>query len=116
MAKFLLPHDCFRCKYSGESSLSISGKHIKQTCGGCGFYIKFFPVKDLPTVGAVRQQIWQICQGKLDAVEIVKDQMLFFGQPYEPKDFISNWTLYFSLLKYIEQNVETSKLSDNQHK
>ncbi len=70
-------NDCHKCGYSGESKFSISGTHLKQKCGNCGFYIKFLDHKLFPSVADLRLKIWQISGGSKELIEIAKSEISF---------------------------------------
>ena len=77
MSDFIFHNDCHKCGYSGESRFSISGTHLKQICGKCGFYIKFLDHKLFPSVADLRLKIWGISGGNKELIEMAKVDISF---------------------------------------
>jgi hypothetical protein len=88
----LIKHRCFQCGVTGESNLHISGKHIKQTCGACERYVKFYPQANLPTIKELKLRIWELC-GK----DLTKVKESAAGLCVGLETFIDLWKVYFWL-------------------
>lgn len=57
-----MEHSCHRCNHSLPVRFSRSGKHVKASCGHCGFYIKFVPQGTIPNYQESRNKIWALTQ------------------------------------------------------
>lgn len=67
--QFLIECKCHRCGTTGESSLSISGPHIKQSCPNCGWYVKFIKANLIPNKIDIKVAIYHALNGNLSLVD-----------------------------------------------
>lgn len=95
--KLLLSSKCERCGSEGAPHLSISGPHVRMSCGACGFYIKFVGKQALPSVPELRAEIWRITNQAVDVIERAKKACGF--QDVQT----SEWRAmqYYKLYKYL---------------
>ncbi len=56
--------------------LSLSGPHVKQSCGFCGKYIKFINQRSVPNFLESRQSIWETTND-LALIEAKKGEIKF---------------------------------------
>lgn len=90
---------CTKCGAIGESKLSISGKHVKQSCNSCGAYVKFYPQNDLPPLKDVRAWIWEYTGGDLAVIGVFKNATNFVNYEDYLGKFIQYWKIYLQCLK-----------------
>jgi hypothetical protein len=94
---------CKKCGLIDESSFSISGKHIKQSCGSCGAYQKFYPQDQLPSIASIINKIASSSY-KFDAAKLIAET---FEKVKHSNDFgyrfYNYWTLYLKLRQNITQ-------------
>lgn len=94
----LLPSNCGRCGFKGESVLFLKGPHVKQQCGNCGRYVAFLGKEKLPELVAIKQEIYRLAAADLDKIAGAKKEIGFISQTVPLKEKIQYWRLltYFN--------------------
>lgn len=99
-AKPFFEHACHKCGVIEETRFSISGKHLKQMCGNCGFYVKFFDQNLFPTVHEIKSKIWFITEQDLSVINSAKKQCEFNeGEGTGLYRRLEYWKLYLQIRK-----------------
>lgn len=109
ISQYLLQTTCYSCGTISEPILSASGKHIKQSCGACGKYIKFIAQNTLPHIKLVRAAIWSLSMEDVVFIQSVKQEMLFEEYKLAHGEYIAYWRLYLEIRKQIIQALEANE-------
>lgn len=99
IVKCFLENDCHKCGHSGESRIYMSGPHVKQVCENCGFYVKFIKPVDIPSAREIKEKIWFMTDGNLDAITKAKTESEFIENQKGVYEKLSYFKLYKTLRK-----------------
>lgn len=86
---------CIRCNTTIPHKYTISGPHVKEICGSCGFYIKFTRKTEIPSVAESKALIWEITND----LKIIAELKLKLGL-FNKEDSIGYHNLYVEILKH----------------
>jgi hypothetical protein len=98
-------HDCHRCGVCDEYKFSVSGKHIKASCNGCGAYVEFIKQSKIPSVLEIKEKIFVMVDRDIQKIKNVKQEIGFIenreGMATEfcSRKQLEYWKLYLHLKK-----------------
>lgn len=97
--KPFIPSNCHRCGYAGESNLVMAGPHVKQTCGNCNAYIKFYDKTSIPDLREIKLAIMELAGGDISGIEGAKKEVRFFKEKSPVFEKVQYWKLLIHFIK-----------------
>lgn len=93
------PTTCVKCGAVDEANFVFAGPHLKQVCGHCRAYIKFFDKSLIPSVKEIKIKIWAMSGADLNKINMAKENILFA----EKLTGLSEKVEYFKLWREIRK-------------
>jgi hypothetical protein len=81
--------------------------HVRQECGNCGAYIKWYPQNLLPALRQIKLAIMELAGGVITDIEEAKKEVHFFVR----KDPVEEKCQYWKLLTHF---VKAEKIKSQQ--
>lgn len=99
----LVENTCSKCGYYGESWLCESNIHIKQCCGKCRSYVKFYERRNMPEIKELKDRIWKLSGNN---IELINDYKLKMNFPNKETEYRTNMPLvYYQLYFFIREEM-----------